>query len=1435
LSADNNQRNRSSKDVSTPPSGTVGELPFKSGIAAKEDEKTILLSLSNQIAAVRSRNDLSPVYDKLKELFNIKQFVIAHVSEDGKSYMAFKMDLGDGMKKQDDFEQVASATYSIDDPVFSAAVTSEQPVTFVVNELAKKPDAPAYVGLWKKAGIRKVVVIRLKVAVKIVGCAFLLTIPNAASTLKRNLLKSICAQISVAISNILANEENLRKEKEKTLLLSLSNEIAAVRNKHELLELLNAKLPGIFPIIGFGITLLNEDGNSHSPFVVDVDLKLRNEHFKEAVSLVYEVNDGVFNIIIGAQEPVTLQVDKLAKLPEAPAYVQYWKIMAVETVVGTPIQVGKKNLGCFILLNNPTCKTDISSLLLKGVSAQISVAISNISANEAIAKKEEEKTVLLSLSNEFAVLKNRNDLFEIVNIRIKKLFCIDEFAIAYISEDGASYAAFMLDLGDHIIRDPGFKDATSNSYDVNDALFSQVMASEDPIIFKVNELVDVAGMPAFVHFWKKVGLQLVLCAALRAGGKNIGGIFFHIDTNKTIDPKSILLKGVCAQLSVVVSNILSNESIKKSELEKSLLLSFSNSLATVRDKAGLKLIIKQFLKDIFHISEYIITTRNKDGETYSYFLHDALTKDPSDEGFKIMTSTRIPVRGAITGAVLQSEEPVIFVIEDIERTGKPFFPAASFWKGVGAKKIMGIRLRVAAEDFGVLLIQPDQVNDNLMKGISSQIAIAIANVTANEEIARRERERELLLSLNIDIAAVRSNDELLLVISNKLKNLVGFSHTVIFIINDDKMTAGVYLLDPQSKSRNHPDFPTHKTSKYIIDDGILNKVFNSSNPLIYDLPQLNEERILPLYFKINFESGMQKAVMMRFYKAGEVMGAWMIIFDKQVQLDASNLSLIEGLANQVSIALSNIIAIREIKDREQEKSRLLAFSNAIASVRDTVLLSKILTEQLKELFGIKEYAIHVLGEDKKTHRPILYDPEAEFARHPIFQAMIKQPTNVNDGIFTTILNSEDPITFDAEKWVDLPEPPVYANAAIDIGLKKLTGMRLRLGQENIAVWNFRRDGTTLTTGQYPLLKSICSQIAIALSNILAHEKVSNQLNEINKYKQQLEEEKIYLKEEIETTQHYGDIIGESAEIKKVFHMVAQVAGSDSTVLLLGETGTGKELIARAIHNSSPRKNKLMVKVNCATLPPNLIESELFGHERGSFTGATERRVGKFELANHGTLFLDEIGEMPLELQVKLLRALQEKEIERVGGSTTIKTDVRIVTATNRDLEKLMEEGRFRSDLYYRLNIFPIQLPPLRNRREDIPALASYFIARFAKKAGRKINTLSSKALQELTEYHWPGNIRELEHLIERSVLLSIGDTIKQIHLPRRETKLSAGSNHDVVIRTMDDNEREHILTVLKYCKGRIAGSGGAAELLDVPPSTLNSRMKRLGIKREYLG
>jgi formate hydrogenlyase transcriptional activator len=287
---------------------------------------------------------------------------------------------------------------------------------------------------------------------------------------------------------------------------------------------------------------------------------------------------------------------------------------------------------------------------------------------------------------------------------------------------------------------------------------------------------------------------------------------------------------------------------------------------------------------------------------------------------------------------------------------------------------------------------------------------------------------------------------------------------------------------------------------------------------------------------------------------------------------------------------------------------------------------------------------------------------------------------------------------------------------------------------------------------------------------------------------------------------------------------------------LGETGTGKELIARALHNASPRKDKLMVKVNCAALPANLIESELFGHERGAFTGAIDRRIGKFELANQSTLFLDEIGELPLEAQAKLLRVIQEREVERVGGKQIIKIDVRLIAATNRNLEEEVKAGRFRADLYFRLNVFPVTLPPLRDRAEDIEPLTHFFVEKYSRNSGRKIRKVAPKVIQQLRSYTWPGNVRELEHLIERSILLATNGTLDDVYIPRSTDSDKKEQQAFLLNLSLEEIERAYIIETLKRCAGKISGTGSAAEILKVPGNTLHSKMKKLGInKADYFG
>jgi formate hydrogenlyase transcriptional activator len=400
----------------------------------------------------------------------------------------------------------------------------------------------------------------------------------------------------------------------------------------------------------------------------------------------------------------------------------------------------------------------------------------------------------------------------------------------------------------------------------------------------------------------------------------------------------------------------------------------------------------------------------------------------------------------------------------------------------------------------------------------------------------------------------------------------------------------------------------------------------------------------------------------------------------------------------------------------------------------------------------------------------------------------------------------------------------------EVGMKAHIMFPLRVGEAPfgfIALGSFRgeRDWSDDDLLQFRLFGEI---IASAIVRCEKEKELRKSLEEISRLRDQLEAENVLLREEIQSTQQFDEIVGQSAELRRVLRLVEQVAPTTTSVLLTGETGTGKELVARAIHDRSERRQHNLVAVNCAALPGTLIESELFGYERGAFTGAHQRRLGRFEVAHGGTIFLDEIGDLPLDLQGRLLRVVEEGTFERVGSSQTIRVDVRVIAATNRDLAAAVRDGRWRSDLYYRLRVFPIEIPPLRARREDLPLLAWFFVTRKQASLGKNITRIPERAMEAFQRYGWPGNVRELENVIERALILSSGETL---FFDEHLLQLDGATEPGVRGESLEEIERAHILQVLEDCRWKISGPGNAADRLGLNRSTLRSRMERLGIRR----
>ncbi|MEN6532477.1 MAG: sigma 54-interacting transcriptional regulator [Bryobacteraceae bacterium] len=533
------------------------------------------------------------------------------------------------------------------------------------------------------------------------------------------------------------------------------------------------------------------------------------------------------------------------------------------------------------------------------------------------------------------------------------------------------------------------------------------------------------------------------------------------------------------------------------------------------------------------------------------------------------------------------------------------------------------------------------------------------------------------------------------------------------------------------------------------------------------------------------------------------------------------ISFMGQVARQVAIAVENTLNYEAATKLQQELAcerdhlrLLLQVNNAIVAHLNTGSLFHAISGSLRHSLDVEVASLTLWDSESNQLCQYALDLEGSYNVH-------KQgpPVSTEDTPPGIAFTTRKPVIM---KGHDLEHPSYpFGHYLLGQGYRLVCSVPLISGDRVLGTLNVGSRREEIEPDDVSLLVEVGGQIAIALDNAAAYRRVEE-------LSARLAEERLYLKEEIRANYFFEEIVGKSAAISAVLQQVETVAPSDSNVLICGETGTGKELVARAIHNLSPRHQNAFAKVNCAAIPTGLLESELFGHERGAFTGAIAQRMGRFELAHRGTIFLDEIGDVPLELQPKLLRVLQEREFERLGSGKTIRVDVRIVAATNQDLLQMVEEKKFRPDLYYRLNVFPIVVPPLRERKEDIPLLVSYFVQQFASRMGKEITRIPSEAMEYLVSYPWPGNIRELQNLVERAVILSSGPALKiPLEVLRAKRELPHGGD------TLEDVEREHILKVLEETNWVLSGPNGAAAKLGLKRPTLQFHMKKLGISRPH--
>jgi formate hydrogenlyase transcriptional activator len=689
-----------------------------------------------------------------------------------------------------------------------------------------------------------------------------------------------------------------------------------------------------------------------------------------------------------------------------------------------------------------------------------------------------------------------------------------------------------------------------------------------------------------------------------------------------------------------------------------------------------------------------------------------------------------------------------------------------------------------------------------------------------------ETRCEKLVRASQAIAAHGDPKELFSVLVNELHRVVQFDFIGVSLRDKNSETFQNYFIDMTSRSELVPE------EKLTPEETLTLWVYARQEPLLRSTNEME-----PCY-------GRLQAILKRLYirsicalpltTAHRKLGA--ITFgSKQVDTySPSEVRFVSQVAGYIALAFDaalNLAALRQASEELQSKNDrlqlLLDVTNQVVSNLELRDLLRAISQDVRRVMQCDYAGVSLPDAENKQLRLYAVDfPEGKgFLQEDLVYSIEGSPSGT---AFRTMkpLRLQSPFT----GWLHYP----IVQIAVREGLKSFCFLPLMSRNRAIGTLVFARlRDDAFSQADIGFLGQVANQIALAVENALAY-------REIRELKEQLSKEKLYLEDEIRAEMNFAQIIGNSASLRRVLKRVETVAPTDSTVLIYGETGTGKELIARAIHDLSPRRAKAFVKLNCAAIPTGLLESELFGHEKGAFTGAIAQRIGRFEVANGGTIFLDEIGEIPLELQTKLLRVLQEREFERLGSSHTLRTDARLIAATNRDLELMVGEQKFRSDLFFRLNVFPVHVPPLRQREGDIPFLVRHFAQQFSRSMNKVIETIPSATMDALCRYHWPGNVRELQNVIERAAIISTGPLLdldvadlqfpkatRPEERPATPKSPTNGALHDV----LEETERRHILDALQQCNWVVAGPHGAAARLGMKRSTVQKRIHKLGIAR----
>ncbi|GAA4277591.1 sigma-54-dependent Fis family transcriptional regulator [Aquimarina mytili] len=1268
--------------------------------------------------------------------------------------------------------------------------------------------------------------------------------------------KNIAEQFSVTVSNILANNQIQNEKTFKETLLNISTAVSHITNRNDLFKFIFGQIKSILNFDNAGLFYLNiEQDCFYELLEEDIIDPIQDNLSKNNLLGPFDYSSANENAWIYTDDIALFDIAEQSKIYPNPQ----WDIMlegGLKKMIAGPLNYGGQKIGLICFNSKDTNQYSNENFkLFRAISEQVAIALNNVIANEKIEQRNLEKTQLLSITQKVNEITDIKDFLRFTNNHLKPIFNFVDIGTFLLTED-KEYHYDVVTL-DSSISPSNWNIALSEEKSLFrhrasliDWMMQQNTKNNNLTLF---DFVDLQKKyPDYYQFklkeFKEAGYRDCLAANLRVGESEFGMFCINaVEKNYFDKGKFTLFKNIVEQLSIAISNILANDRLAREKDFSETLLDLTEAISSAITPLELYNTITKPVKKVIPFEHLGILILD-DNKTQHYEL--------LSERFDIKTPLTINDLGNAmryehentSVKWLMDNGPVIVSMDYLAKHTS--HPRNKDMVAAGLKTLLGGPLIANGELFGMMAFKSkteDVFTDEhvaFFRAISKQVAVTVSNILAQHHLVREKKFSETLLHITESLSSVRSTTGLYKKIFKSVQPVFPFQEMAIMLLDKSGNYNFELTDDTKSIHRHVPNMAEELWGQPLVfkHSGSITEWFKNNGPVAISIEEAERQVHEPLHEHL-LAAGFHHIIGGPLVSNSKPFGI-LVFFSKTKNFYRDeHIPMYKAINEQVSLAVSNILASEEVSKQNALQALEINLSQNIPHIKDYHSFFGSFLQHLKEFMPFT-YAMISLQDNENSTGHYQWITPKEYRslgmkEMKVLYSLSENEVKEQENQLLRFKLGKKGFINDLDKQNALPFKKLIQNMGLKSMLKKEFPMGG--GTSKLSIILFNKQPYKFLPSDYEALSSLENTIVLSFDNMLAS-------REIEKLSEQLLLEKSYLETAVREAYNFGDMVGDSEAMQAVFQQIKEVSQVDATTLILGETGTGKELIARAIHENSTRKDRVLVKVNCAAIPAQIVESELFGHEKGAFTGAIQQRIGKFELANHGTIFLDEIGEMPLDLQTKLLRVLQEREVERLGSNKIIKLDIRIIAATNRNLAEEVEKGKFREDLFYRLNSYPIIVPPLRSRGDDILLLADFFARQFSERYALPYKGFTKNTTTRLLSYEWPGNVRELQNLLEQAIISQKGKVLEiypgrsgvpgfeKPSISNKAINLDLISDPEFDMESIkeerDKLERNYLLKVLELTKWRVSGKYGAARKLGVAPSTLESRMRKLGITRQ---